>query len=415
MRVGGAGARRSPAASASGTTRASSTRASGLPAASARTRSRIAGGRSGDGAVEQRGAAERLERLEPEGRQPRLAERGPVAVAERGDQRQLLVLEPAGDEGQRRRGSTDRATGRRRRPAAAAPTRPLRQTARRRRRRRGSGPARPRRHRRRRLERLLLGPGSAAARSSSGTSSWCRPAKASAASDSTPTCVQGPRAGRARPGPVPAEQRRLADPGFAADEQRAALAREGIDQLVDASNLVFSPDQRRYRVRGRPGGVIHEAVHHDDKRPRPERGGAAPRVAMRRRSFERFSAGRLRGFDDQLRRRAGLEIIGTWEAFTSSVCAPIRCASKRRVAGGIAWSCLPISNQDGIVFQAGARGFDERVGRERPLGRRHHRRLLGREVGAEHFVERLLGDVDVGDADRGLAGFQFGPPPRCRG
>jgi len=49
----------------------------------------------------------------------------------------------------------------------------------------------------------------------------------------------------------------------------------------------------------------------------------------------------------------GCEIITTWEASISQVCAPARRAMNRWAAGGSTWSSRPTRYQDGMVFQAG--------------------------------------------------------------
>ena len=47
-------------------------------------------------------------------------------------------------------------------------------------------------------------------------------------------------------------------------------------------------------------------------------------------------------------------------------------------AGGMIWSAVPITAQDGMVFQAGGPGrLGERAGRERPLAGRDGRGLAG--------------------------------------
>src|SRR5215211_4479644 len=50
---------------------------------------------------------------------------------------------------------------------------------------------------------------------------------------------------------------------------------------------------------------------------------------------------------------AGLDIIATWEAFTSTVRAPARAAMKRCAAAGIRLSLRATRVQDGIVRHAG--------------------------------------------------------------
>src|SRR5260370_3421126 len=50
----------------------------------------------------------------------------------------------------------------------------------------------------------------------------------------------------------------------------------------------------------------------------------------------------------------GWEISDRCEAFTSVMWAPARWAINRCSAGGMTWSAVPITSQDGIVCQAGA-------------------------------------------------------------
>jgi len=50
----------------------------------------------------------------------------------------------------------------------------------------------------------------------------------------------------------------------------------------------------------------------------------------------------------------GWEISDRCEAFTSVMCAPARWAMNSCSAGGMTWSAVPITSQDGIVCQAGA-------------------------------------------------------------
>ena len=51
---------------------------------------------------------------------------------------------------------------------------------------------------------------------------------------------------------------------------------------------------------------------------------------------------------------SGFEIIGTWDARTSTTVAPARWAMNRWVAGGIALSWVATRYHEGIVFQAGS-------------------------------------------------------------
>src|SRR5260370_32063311 len=50
----------------------------------------------------------------------------------------------------------------------------------------------------------------------------------------------------------------------------------------------------------------------------------------------------------------GWEISDRCEAFTSVMWAPARWAINRCSAGGMTWSAVPITSQDGIVCHAGA-------------------------------------------------------------
>ena len=90
------------------------------------------------------------------------------------------------------------------------------------------------------------GPGSRSSRSRSGAHSWCRLAKASSISDSTPTARATVTSERRLDEVL--QQRRLPDPGLAAQHQRPALAAaDVIDQVVQLGALVGAPEEAHVR------------------------------------------------------------------------------------------------------------------------------------------------------------------------
>ena len=104
----------------------------------------------------------------------------------------------------------------------------------------------------------------------------------------------------------------------------------------------------------------------------------------------------------------GSEMRDRCPALTSVMWAPARLAMNVSSAGGMTWSPVPITAQDGMPFQAGGPGrLGERAGRERPLAGCDDRGLAGGQAGSEASGNQIRLDVEV-DVTRRCAGVGHG-------